>query len=118
MGPDNVAAVRRPVTKQFVWVWDESDQKVRRFRSRTALQKSGAGVASAHIMVQSGEMFKLWLEDGRLKKEHDAICVRRRRLEYTTTNFMAEVMLRGFLFDGGMLECFCCLMTTLLDTSS
>ena len=90
------------VVKEIMWCWDKSEQKLRRFRTRSSQQLVGAGASSAQILVQCGRLAKFMLESGVVSKHAERMFVRPRRLQHTTTDFIIEGVSRGLPVYGGI----------------
>ena len=92
------------VVKQLVWVWDEGDQKLSRFRCRSAGRTQHTGAVSAQLLVQGG-MLGIYTRRTRDQAAMDVsltkLLARPVRLQHATTNFVMEGIVRGspFPFD-------------------
>ena len=89
------------VVKSLVWCWDESEQKVQRFRTRGMSKLLSTAAVSSQILVQAGLMSKVYQTGaGPISKEVESIHVRPMRLEKTTTPYIVEGILRGMPWEG------------------
>ena len=71
--------------KQLAWCWDETEQKVRRFRGRSWHRgvKTSAGALSQQTMVQSGMVSKYSqdMATAEISADMDPIIVKPLRIE-------------------------------------
>jgi hypothetical protein len=89
----HVGPPRTHAVKFFGWCWDESEQKLQRFRSRDAFARHSQTSTSTQILVQSGLVGKntLVVASDTMQEEVDRILVRPVRLE----NLSSDVIFEG-----------------------
>jgi hypothetical protein len=84
------------VSKLFTWCWDESQQKVQRFRRQRIHRNRDAGDTSQQVVVQCGKLavYKQKVGDENMSKTTEPIITRPQRLEHTKTNIIVEAITR------------------------
>ena len=88
---------RLTMVRAFMRCWDESEQKVKRFRSRASRCAVSAGAQSQTIIVQTGGVCKCTtiLESGDVYEDVEPNVIRPRRLESTSSSYIYEGINRG-----------------------